>query len=898
MIGQTISHYKITEKLGEGGMGVVYKAEDTNLKRPVALKFLAAHLLGDEEIKARFRREAEAAAALNHPNICTVHEIAEANGKTFIAMAFIEGEPLEKKIEAGPLKLKDALDIAIQSAKGLQAAHGKNIVHRDIKPANLMIGEDGQVTIMDFGLALLTDRSKLTRLDETMGTVTYMSPEQTYGMELDQRTDLWSLGVVLYEMITAQEPFKGHYDKAVMYSITNEEPEPMTALRTGVPMELEWLVGKCLAKAAEKRYQNAGDVIVDLTSLRKKLESGSLTAVQPRHSPVPSAPGMRPAAAASSEALVPKRKLRLQQALFAVAALVALAVSFVHFRQTPPEAPPAPLRRFAFTPPVAPSSRPAISPDGRHIAFAAAGAEGKLWVQDLDQQQPRAIEGTEGARRPFWSPDSDFVGFAAGGELKKVSVQGGVAIRVCELPGPRFGGGSWSADGDLIVFSSSGPPKLYEVPARGGTANLLVWPEESEQSSAWTVTPHFLPSEAGDRVLLFSLLAGGFNLMVQDLKTGRRELLVPGWAPVYSPSGHLVYEVFGMSTLWALPFSLDTLKATGEAFPIAQNSGDPTVATDGTLVYLHRSGTFNRQRQLVWLDRSGDKIGEIGLPQEMISYPTLSPDGRLVAVQAFEGSNFDIWVWDIARAVKTRLTTGPEVDGYPLWGPTGEEVAFPSFRTGNSDIFLRQADGSGEAKVLLATPRNEYLTDWSRDGKSLLYWLDDPETGGDLWYLERNEDGSAWEPHPFLCTPFNELAAKFSPDGRYVAYVSDESGEWEVYVRPFPQGGSRSTVSSNGGTQPRWSRDGKELFYVEGNTLVAVSVSSGPTFSVGSARRLFEHPGLRDRPGMFSYPSYDVSADGRQFVLPERVDLGEEAPEPSIRVVQNWFTEFKDRRQD
>ena len=274
MIDRTISHYKVTGKLGEGGMGVVYKAEDTNLKRPVALKFLAAHLLDNEEVKARFRREAEAAAALNHPNVCHVYEISEVEGKTFIAMAFLEGEPLEKKIEAGPLKLKDALDIAIQTAKGLQAAHRKKIVHRDIKPANLMIGEDGHVTIMDFGLALLIDRSKLTRLDETMGTVTYMSPEQTYGMELDHRTDVWSLGVVIYEMVAGQRPFKGHYHKAVMYSITNEEPEPLTSLRSGVPMEFEWVVGKTLAKDLQSRYQSTVELIVDLETLQKKLRAG------------------------------------------------------------------------------------------------------------------------------------------------------------------------------------------------------------------------------------------------------------------------------------------------------------------------------------------------------------------------------------------------------------------------------------------------------------------------------------------------------------------------------------------------------------------------------------------------------------------------------------------------
>ena len=586
MVDRTISHYKVTGKLGEGGMGIVYKAEDTNLKRPVALKFLAAHLLGDEEIKARFRREAEAAAALNHPNVCHVYEIGEVEGKTFIAMAFLEGEPLEKKIEAGPLKLKEALDFAIQTAKGLQAAHGKKIVHRDIKPANLMIGEDGHVTIMDFGLALLADRSKLTRLDETMGTVTYMSPEQTYGMELDHRTDIWSLGVVIYEMVTGQRPFKGHYAQAVTYSITSEEPEPMTALRTGVPMELEWLVGKCLAKEANERYQSTADMVVDLETLRKKLESGKSTILKAQAGSQsqtvvaqPTAvvePSLGPLACyrviedveeaedsikylaedtelhrsvairvlpQSSEQQIERAQRRKQAIAFGagglLGALLVLIFAFLWLSSTDTVA-EAPLLRFAFTPAVGvgisnllTDTYLAISPNGRHIAFTAADLQGKLWVQDLDQQRPRAIEGTEGAWAPFWSPDSDFIGFAAGGEVKKVSVQGGLASGLCQLPARHFHGGSWSPDGEVIVFSS-GPPggghSLYEVPARGGTANPLIAPEESEASSGGPtgaiVWSHFLPSEAGGRVLVFT-----FGSRTRPLRRlGRRAAIYPGRA--------------------------------------------------------------------------------------------------------------------------------------------------------------------------------------------------------------------------------------------------------------------------------------------------------------------------------------------------------------------------------
>ena len=931
MIGKTISHYEITDKLGEGGMGVVYKATDTKLERAVALKFLAAHLLGDSDEKARFVREAQAAAALDHPNICTVHEIDEVDETIFIAMAYLEGETLGKKIEAGPLTLGEALDFAIQATQGLQEAHGKGIFHRDIKPANLMITPKGAshlVKIMDFGLAQLVERSRLTRKDTTLGTVAYMSPEQSMAAGTDHRTDIWALGVVLYEMVCGQMPFRGDYDQAVMYSITNEEPEPLTALRTGVPMELEWITGKCLMKDQAQRYQSTADLIVDLENLREKLKSGKSTIMRARAAtgglagPAPVATGNLAGSSPRSgdgqaKSLSPlatqqtpppqgfqaqpatrtaERRERLKK--IAAGAVFLLLVVLLWMQRAPQSAPgeSAHLRRFAFTPPVALSSNlfiasVAISPNGKHIAFATSGVERKFWVQDLDQQQPRAIEGSDGARAPFWSPDSGFIGFAAGGELKKVSVQGGLATRLCELPGARFLGGSWSPDGELIVFSSGAA--LHQVPARGGATNLLISPEEPEQSSGGPTgnlrNPHFLPSQSGAGILLFTF--GTFaerTMMVQDLETGQRELLGPGHLPFYSPSGHIVYQPApSTEDLWALPFSLSTLEAAGDAFPISESSRDPTLAADGTLVY--RDGSAAATKQLAWLDRRGGKTGEIGQALVDIVDPELSPDGRLVAFVAVENSNTDIWVYDIARGVRTRLSVDPALEYRALWSPSGEEVAFGSRRSGVWAGFLRRADGGGEAKALPATPLHEWVSDWSRDGKYMLYGLVDPENGWDLWYLERKE-GGGWEPHPFLQTPFVERTPKLSPDGRFVAYSSNESGQFEVYVRPFLQGGGRSTVSSDGGQQPRWSDDGNELFYVEGDTLVAVSVTTSPEFSVGPATRLFEHPSLTRS----FYPQYDVSADGQRFVLAAPVEA--EGAEPSIRVVQNWFEEFRDRQ--
>ena len=588
MTGQTISHYKVTEKLGEGGMGVVYKAEDTKLDRAGGSQIpclpLAARRGGQQAIPSR----GQGRGVSSPPERLPVYEIGEEDGQTFLAMAFIEGDTLDKRIESAPLKIPEALDFAQQITKGLAAAHEKNIVHRDIKPGNVIVDDKGHVTVMDFGLALLTEGSKLTKLDMTLGTVAYMSPEQAEGAEVDHRTDIWALGCVLYEIVGGQRPFRGLYDQALVYEIMNEEPEPMTGLRTHIPVELELLVNKCLAKNAAQRYQHADELVVDLGTLREKLKSGRSTIVRSQVASAASQAPVEPVVTAQgsvqteaqpvqSAETASNKHLRLYQALFAVTAIALLALAFAYFRQPAPE---APLRRFAITPAVDVPASPteagvALSPNGKHIAYTGTGAEGKLWIHDLDQSRPRVLEGTEGAVLPFWSPDSNFVGFAAGGELKKIAVAGGIPIRLCPLPSAVFAGGSWSADGQSIAFSS-GNWDIYEVPARGGTANLVIEKEQPNSAEGGRTQflgrPHFLPAEAGPRVLVYSFgPAVERTLMVQDLAGGRREVLGPGSHPVYSSSGHLIYQPsIGTGELWALPFSLSTLSATGEAFPITQ----------------------------------------------------------------------------------------------------------------------------------------------------------------------------------------------------------------------------------------------------------------------------------------------------------------------------------------
>jgi len=872
MVGKTISHYEITEKLGEGGMGVVYKARDTHLDRFVALKFLSSHLLESDEARERFVHEAKAAAALDHPNIGTVYEIGEADGQTFLAMAYIEGPTLKQKVDERPLKLKQAFDLAIQIGQGLQAAHDRGVIHRDIKPANLMLSADGQVKIMDFGLAHLGGRTKITKTGVVLGTPSYMAPEQLRGEQTDRRADIWSFGVVLHEMITGQPPFEGETEETLSYAILHNEPESLTALRSGVPVELDRVVAKLLAKDPDERYQHLDEALVDLRTLRKRLPDTT----KARTTAVPVSTGVRHA--------------WLPWGLLVATTIALLALAFVHFREKQPE---VLLRKFALIPEqslfiTTYNTDVVLSPNGRHIAYHGGGA---LWVQDLDREQPRKMEAAGAAYELSWSPDSASIGYLGGkerGQLTSAPINGGSPKAVCDMPG-EFWGASWSRDGEVIAFAAGSPPRLYQDPASGGAPKLIPLSAESDGTPGAprepVYSPHFLPVEAGPRVLVY---ASGPQtepvMMVLNTATGRRETLGRGALPWYSSSGHLVYQETGLTyVLWAVPFSLSALRTTGRPFRVAENGRYPTISDDGTMIYVQ---VDRPQRQLVLVNRQGQRTGGIGEPQRELAQHVLSPDGRFLAVVGGEDWNFrDVCVHEVGRGMRTRLTAAREglynVE-VAAWSPSGDEIAY---FVRDQGILARKVSGTEEARKLLAADRHVNSIDWSKDGQYILLAMREPGTGSDLSYLKRSEDGSSWAKHAFLRAPFNQTSAVLSPSGRFVAYVSNESWREEVYVRPFPEGDRQWLVSKNGGAAPRWTQQGKELLYVEpGGTLMAVSVSLAPEFSAGAASTLFRYQDL---------VPYDVSADGQRFILTEPV--GKASP-PVIRVVQNWFAEFQDRK--
>ena len=860
MTGRAISHYRILEKLGEGGMGVVYKAEDTKLDRPVALKFLPAHLLGNQEVRKRFEREAKAAAALSHPNVCRVYEIDEAEGKTFIAMELIEGESLDKKIERGPLKLEEALSIAQQVAKSLEAAHKRGIIHRDIKPENIMVGEDGHVTIMDFGLAQLTEASRLTKTDERLGTVAYMSPEQTEGSGTDHRSDIWSLGVVLYEMVTGQQPFKGDYDRAVMYSILNEQPEPITALRTGIPMELEVFVGKCLAKQAADRYESTSEIEKDLRRLGHQLVSGSARAASEK---------IRTLSSTESSS-------RRRPAWSIVAVVLVTLVGFLQWRVAP-----EPQRdrvdsvlRLKVEPPgaVRVTSRFAVSPDATRLVYLGNVDDNTygLFLHDFRDESNREVDRVGVHCYPFWSRDSRYLAYADGQELKKIDLQSGIIQTLCALPGSIFRGGSWEDDGNIIFSvqdSTSGG--IFRLTDAGGSPEL--WPG-SENPDGGRFADYWPEVVGGSGRFAFWRASEREARLAEFDSVESRTLIESDSGVRFAASGHLVFERAG--ALQAVRVDPNSLEFTSGPAALSSvihpglSSGRPNFSVSDVGLAAYLKPTLS---QLSWVDRSGANRVPLGEPDDYVGFVGMhdmrvSPNAREVAVAK---RNDGIWLLDSASGQARQLA--PQLDRFdcrsPVWSPDLSQLACSI--VSQSIVLLSLARGETAEPTSLGL--SGVAMDWSPNGGTLLYRFQ-----GDLFALDIDLKKAV----QLTNTPFDEGLARFSPDGRWIAYVSDETASREVYIRRFLQSpalslGPPRQVSRQGGDRPAWSQDESELFFVQGDLkLVAQSVSlSDESFALGSSQELF---------GMGPFGQFDT-LDGKRFLVRDA-----ESEEAWLNVILNW----------
>lgn len=874
----TLGHYAIISKIGEGGMGEVWRARDSKLGRDVAIKVLPAAFSADKDRLARFEQEAQSAGALNHPNILVIHHIGTHEDAPYIVSELLEGETLRERMAGNPLPQRKAIDYALQIAHGLAAAHEKKIVHRDLKPDNLFVTKDGRVKILDFGLAKLvgTDGDGLqtdipTRKVNTdpgtvMGTVGYMSPEQLRGQQADHRSDIFSFGAILYEMLSGRRAFRGQSTADTISAILREDPPDLSETNKAISPALERVVHHCLEKNPEERFHSASDLAFAIEALSGS--AGTTTTVL---------------------SALPSRKRNLTTLLpWAIAGLTLITtaiLAWLYFRQ--PHAIEKPVSFVVPMPKEAiEGSSPVISPDGRTLAFVVI-SEGKrlIYVRQLGQIQAQPIPGTEDAQHPFWSPDSRFIGFFTNNKLKKIEATGGTAQTLCDAPSAY--GGTWNSEGVILI--SLDVKGIHRVPAAGGTPVRVLTPDESrkELSQAW---PVFLPD--GNHFLYQSWngRSDTSGIFVAALDGSDRKLLLNAdSSPLFAAQGYLLFA--RGSTLLAQSFDARKLALTGEPFPVAEQIGynnsnsysNASVSADGTLAYLGGGVPY---RQLIWFDRNGKELESVG-PPGSINDIVLSRDGKFVAIQRAQDGNIDIWLMDLARGVPSRFTFDSTTEDNPVWSPDGKFLAFSSGAAGADvlfSIYRKPSTGLGSPELLFKSDSTKEPTDWSSDGRFILF-NQYGQGGSDVWALPLFGDR---KPYPLVNSEFEESAAFFSPDGHWFAYMSNETGRNEVYLQTFPQTGGKWLVSNGGGAQPHWSGDdGNELLYVAPDkTLMSVEMKLGSTVEMSAPKPLFI-----TKVHTYGAPNrYVVAPDGQRFLV--NAPAGDATVAP-ITVVVNWISELK-----
>ncbi len=883
--GFKLGPYEIVAPLGAGGMGEVFRARDTRLDRTVAIKILPRQLSNDPVRKQRFEREAKAISSLNHPHICVLYDVGHQDGTDYLVMECLEGETLAKRLEKGPVPLEQVLKFGGQIADALDKAHRNGVVHRDLKPGNIMLTPTG-AKLLDFGLAkpavplttgatltaAATPSTPVTQEGTILGTFQYMSPEQIEGKELDGRSDIFSLGAVLYEMLIGQRAFPGKSQLSVASAILEKEPAPISAVKPMTPPAFDHAMRRCLAKDPEERWQTARDIAIELKWIAEAGSQLSAKTLDKQRS---------------------RNSGRLLLAALIGTTAAALTLGILYARRPANDAPvarayirPMPDSSFIFT---GTAAGFALSPDGRLLAYVASTPDGKsvLWVRPIDSSQAQPLVGTDGATYPFWSPDSRFIGFFAGGKLKKIESSGGPPFTICDASDGR--GATWNQDGDILLTPTVNT-SLFRVSSSGGPLVQVTTldPSKIQTTHRW---PFFLPD--GRHFLYFTGSvfsprdALTNSVMLGSLDSKQSTLLLHTHANAIYASGYVLF--LRQFTLMAQPFDTRSLQLTGEAVPIADPvqegrsvaKGVFSASQDGLLTYVE--GASGADRQLEWFDRNGKQIGAIP-GADAYAGVRLSPDGKKIAYY-LDSSGYDVWNYDIARGVKTPLTFGAgsgQGNLYPVWSPDGRRIIYTSYRNGKYGLYLKASDGSGSEELLLdAVDRIRFSTDWSPDGKFLTY-IEGSQGGWAIWMLPLEGER---KPFLFQKSDFAEREASFSSDGKWAAYCSNESGEYKVYVVPFPGPGGKWQVSPAGGCGPRWRHDDKEIFYLSSdNKMMATEVkASGSSFEVGATHALFA-----TRPyGVFG--RFDVSPDGQRFAIP--YEAGQ--PSAAITLVVNWPAALK-----